>query len=388
MDSFIDLFEKTSWEAISSQIQSTSRQQIENVLSSGGSCGLDGFATMLSPIAGKEYLEEMAQLSNKLTMQRFGKVIRMFAPIYLSNECTNICDYCGFSFGNKIPRKTLSVPEILKEISVLRKEGFEHVLVVTGESAKQVGVDYLYDAIKLLNQHFSNVSMEVQPMEQNDYELLMGAGLHAVLVYQETYNKKVYAKHHLKGKKTNFNWRLDTADRLGRAGINKIGLGCLYGLADDWRTDSYFAGMHLNYLERKYWQTSFSLSFPRMRPFEGEVSPVVELKDRNLVQLLCAFRIFNHELELSLSTRESPRLREHLLPIGVTTLSAGSKTNPGGYSEGSNSLEQFSISDERSPKEVAEMLFENGYEPVWKDCDTSYHFKNLDSDKKKLQLHP
>ena len=161
MDSFIDLFEKTSWEAISSQIQSTSRQQIENVLSAGGSCGLDGFAAMLSPIAGREYLEEMAQLSNRLTMQRFGKVIRMFAPIYLSNECTNICDYCGFSFGNKIPRKTLSVPEILKEISVLRKEGFEHVLVVTGESAKQVGVDYLYDAIKLLNQHFSNVSMEV-----------------------------------------------------------------------------------------------------------------------------------------------------------------------------------------------------------------------------------
>jgi 2-iminoacetate synthase len=386
MNSFIDLFEKTSWKAISSKIQSTSRQQIENVLSSGGSCGLDGFAAMLSPIAGSEYLEEMAQLSNKLTMQRFGKVIRMFAPIYLSNECTNICDYCGFSFGNKIPRKTLSVPEILKEISVLRKEGFEHVLVVTGESAKQVGVDYLYEAIKLLNQHFSNVSMEVQPMEQNDYELLVGAGLHAVLVYQETYNRKIYAKHHLKGKKTNFNWRLDTADRLGRAGINKIGLGCLYGLADDWRTDSYFAGMHLNYLERKYWQTSFSLSFPRMRPFEGEISPVVELKDRNLVQLLCAFRIFNHELELSLSTRESPRLREHLLPIGVTTMSAGSKTNPGGYSEGSNSLEQFSISDERSPKEVAEMLFENGYEPVWKDWDTSYHFKNLDSEKKKFHL--
>ena len=376
MNSFLDKYENTSWANISSRIELSTRDDVESALNSEGRCGLQGFAALLSPIAGIEYLEEMAQLAHKLTMQRFGKVIRLFAPMYLSNECTNVCDYCGFSLGNKIPRKTLSIAEILKETAALRSQGFEHVLLVTGESANKVSTDYLFKAIMVLNEYFSNVSMEVQPLDQSDYQHLIKAGLHAVLVYQETYDRKSYAKHHIKGKKTNFNWRLETADRLGRAGINKIGLGCLYGLTEDWRTDSFFAALHLDYLEKKYWQTSFSMSFPRIRPYEGEMSPLVDLQNRDLVQLLCAFRIFNHELELSLSTRESPALREQLLPIGITTMSAGSKTNPGGYSVSDDSLEQFSISDERSPVEVAQMLRLKGYEPVWKDWDSSYHLKS------------
>jgi len=376
MNSFLDKYENTSWANISSRIELSTREDVESALNSEGRCGLQGFAALLSPIAGIEYLEEMAQLAHKLTMQRFGKVIRLFAPMYLSNECTNVCDYCGFSLGNKIPRKTLSIAEILKETAALRSQGFEHVLLVTGESANKVSTDYLFKAITVLNEYFSNVSMEVQPLDQSDYQHLIKAGLHAVLVYQETYDRKSYAKHHIKGKKTNFNWRLETADRLGRAGINKIGLGCLYGLTEDWRTDSFFAALHLDYLEKKYWQTSFSMSFPRIRPYEGEMSPLVDLQNRDLVQLLCAFRIFNHELELSLSTRESPALREQLLPIGITTMSAGSKTNPGGYSVSDDSLEQFSISDERSPVEVAQMLRLKGYEPVWKDWDSSYHLKS------------
>ena len=376
MNSFLDKYENTSWANISSRIELSTREDVESALNSEGRCGLQGFAALLSPIAGIEYLEEMAQLAHKLTMQRFGKVIRLFAPMYLSNECTNVCDYCGFSLGNKIPRKTLSIAEILKETAALRSQGFEHVLLVTGESANKVSTDYLFKAITVLNEYFSNVSMEVQPLDQSDYQHLIKAGLHAVLVYQETYDRKSYAKHHIKGKKTNFNWRLETADRLGRAGINKIGLGCLYGLTEDWRTDSFFAALHLDYLEKKYWQTSFSMSFPRIRPYEGEMSPLVDLQNRDLVQLLCAFRIFNHELELSLSTRESPALREQLLPIGITTMSAGSKTNPGGYSVSDDSLEQFSISDERSPVEVAQMLSLKGYEPVWKDWDSSYHLKS------------
>jgi 2-iminoacetate synthase len=361
---------------ISSRIELSTRNDVENALKTDGRCDLGGFAALLSPIAGIEYLEEMAQVAHNLTVQRFGRVIRLFAPMYLSNECTNICDYCGFSLGNKILRKTLSIAEMLKETGALRKHGFEHVLLVTGESAQKVSTDYLCEAITVLSEYFSNVSMEVQPLDQEDYQDLIKAGLHAVLVYQETYDRDSYAKHHLKGKKTNFNWRLETADRLGRAGINKIGLGCLYGLTENWRTDSFFAGLHLDYLEKKYWQTSFSMSFPRIRPYEGEMSPLVDLQDRDLVQLLCAFRIFNHELELSLSTRESPTLREQLLPIGITTMSAGSKTNPGGYSVSDDSLEQFSISDERNPDEVAQMLRQKGYEPVWKDWDRSYHFKS------------
>jgi 2-iminoacetate synthase len=376
MNSFLDKYEKTSWVDISSRIELSTRNDVENALKTDGRCDLGDFAALLSPIAGIEYLEEMAQVAHNLTVQRFGRVIRLFAPMYLSNECTNICDYCGFSLGNKILRKTLSIAEMLKETGALRKHGFEHVLLVTGESAQKVSTDYLCEAITVLSEYFSNVSMEVQPLDQEDYQDLIKAGLHAVLVYQETYDRDSYAKHHLKGKKTNFNWRLETADRLGRAGINKIGLGCLYGLTENWRTDSFFAGLHLDYLEKKYWQTSFSMSFPRIRPYEGEMSPLVDLQDRDLVQLLCAFRIFNHELELSLSTRESPTLREQLLPIGITTMSAGSKTNPGGYSVSDDSLEQFSISDERNPDEVAQMLRQKGYEPVWKDWDRSYHFKS------------
>jgi 2-iminoacetate synthase len=373
MVSFKQKFESTNWSIISEKILTSEHRNIELALSRSGSGGLDDFVALLSPLAGEEYLEEMAQLAHRLTIQRFGKVIRLFAPMYLSNECNNICDYCGFSMGNQIPRKTLSLAEILRESSALKKNNFEHVLLVTGESSTKVGVDYLLEAIKTLNDCFANVSMEVQPLSEHDYCKLINAGLHAVLVYQETYDKESYSKHHKKGKKTNFDWRLDTPDRLGRSGINKIGLGCLYGLTEDWRTDSYFAAMHLDYLEKRYWKTSYSMSFPRIRPYEGEIDPIVDLKDRDLVQLLCAFRIFNHELELSLSTRECPELREQLLPLGITTMSAGSKTNPGGYSVTEDSLEQFTISDERNPKEISLMLREKGYEPVWKDWDSSYH---------------
>ncbi len=379
MDSFLSSFEKINREDVSSLIQGIGRKHVEQAINSKGKGGLGDFAALLSPIAGKEYLEDMAQLANRLTVQRFGKVMRLFAPLYLSNECNNVCDYCGFSLGNKIPRKTLSVAEMLREAGVLKKNGFEHVLLVTGESAKKVDTNYLFEAINILDDYFSNVSMEVQPLSVQGYEKLIKAGLHAVLVYQETYDKESYAIHHKKGKKTNFNWRLETADRLGQAGINKIGLGCLYGLTKDWRTDSYFAAMHLDYLEKKYWQTTFSMSFPRIRPYEGEIEPVVDLHDRDLVQLLCAYRIFNHELELSLSTRESPVLREKLLPIGITSMSAGSKTNPGGYSGSDESLEQFSTSDQRSPEQIAKVLQLNGYEPVWKDWDSSYHLVNKNS---------
>ena len=386
MDSFIEKFNNADWGESTRKIDCVDRRSIENAINGEGARGLHDLVALLSPLAGQEYLEEMAQLAQQLTLQRFGKVIRLFAPIYLSNECNNVCDYCGFSMGNQIPRKTLSMIEILREIGVLKKYNFEHILLVTGESSKRVGVDYLYESIKLLDDHFSNVSMEVQPLREDEYAHLIEAGLHAVLVYQETYEKNSYAQHHLKGKKKNFNWRLSTADRLGRAGINKIGLGCLYGLSKEWRTDAFFSSIHLDYLEKKYWQTSFSMSFPRIRPCEGEVHPVVDLNDRDLVQLLCAFRIFNHELELSLSTRENPSLRENLLPLGITTMSAGSKTNPGGYSDEEDSLEQFSTSDRRGPFEIAEMLRNNGYEPVWKDWDSSYNRRQIIPPSNKLSM--
>jgi 2-iminoacetate synthase len=380
--SFSHFLKSQDWSAHSSSLQQIGPQQIEFALKRKGQGGIDDLRALLSPLAGEKYLEDMAKLSHSLTRKRFGQAIRLFAPMYLSNECNNVCDYCGFSMHNQIARKTLTDLEILREAGILKKRGFDHVLLVTGESNQQVGINYLSNAIDLLRPHFANLSIEVQPLSLDNYSSLIERGIHAVMVYQETYDQESYSKHHLKGKKTNFEWRLDTADRLGQAVVNKIGLGCLFGLTEDWRVDAFYAGMHLDYLERRYWQTSYSMSFPRIRPYEGDNIVAVDLKDRDLVQLLCAFRIFNHELEITLSTRESQQLRENLLPLGVTTMSAGSKTNPGGYAEESQSLEQFSISDERSPREVSAMLKSKGYDPVWKDWDSSYdkpRMTNFDS---------
>ena len=369
---FSQYIKSHDWINLAKKIKLVSAKDVEIALRRKGKGGLHDLIALLSPQAGENFLDQMAYLSSRLTVQRFGHAIRLFAPIYLSNECNNICDYCGFSMNNKIARKTLTDPEILREAGTLKKMGFEHILLVTGESSRRVEVEYLSHAMDLLRPYFSNLSIEVQPLETKEYAKLIDHGLHAVMVYQETYNRESYRIHHTKGKKTNYEWRINTPDRLGKAGVNKIGLGCLFGLTTDWRTDALFAGIHLDYLEKKYWQTSYSMSFPRIRPYEGENITAVDLRDRDLVQLYCAFRIFNHEMELTLSTRENPQLRENLIPLGVTTMSAGSKTNPGGYTNNDDSLAQFEISDERSPAEIASMLTSKGFDPVWKDWDSSY----------------
>ena len=375
MTTYNEYFSSVKWDVISEKISSITRNQVAQAINREGRGGLEDFTALLSPIAASEFLEPMARLSHSLTQKRFGKAIRLFAPLYLSNECNNVCDYCGFSLGNKIVRKTLNQAELLREAGILKKMGFDHILLVTGESTRKVGLDYINQSLSTLRPYFSNLSIEVQPLQEEEYAVLKSSGLHAVLVYQETYNQESYAQHHLKGKKSNFEWRLATPDRLGKAGVHKIGLGCLFGLTKDWRADAFFAGHHMDYLQRKYWRTQYSMSFPRLRPCAGEIPPEVSLADRDLVQLICAFRIFNHELEISISTRESSELRDHLLPLGVTTMSAGSKTNPGGYGE-DESLEQFEISDSRSVSEVSLQLQQSGYDVVWKDWDQSYDQSN------------
>jgi 2-iminoacetate synthase len=366
MNSFQDLFETYDWETVKSSIYAKSKSDVEYALSSKKRT-LEDFKALISP-AATAYLEPMAHLSRQLTQKRFGKIIQLYVPLYLSNECTNICTYCGFSLDNKVRRKTLTEHEILQEVAFIKQLGYEHVLLVTGEANQTVHVDYFKKVLKLIRPHFAQVSMEVQPLDTDEYTALIPLGLTSVLVYQETYHKNDYRLHHPKGKKANFNYRLETPDRLGRAGIHKMGLGVLIGL-EDWRTDSFFTALHLNYLEKTYWQTRYSLSFPRLRPFSGGLEPKVEMKDRELVQLICAYRLFNEDVELSLSTRESEIFRNHCIQLGITSISAGSKTNPGGYAVEPESLEQFEISDERSPEEIAAMIRSKGYEPVWKDWD-------------------
>lgn len=365
---FSAIFEKHDWQSVKQDIYNKTARDVESALGASRR-GLEDFKALISPAAAP-YLETMARMSNQLTQRRFGKVIQLYIPLYLSNECQNICTYCGFSYENKIRRKTLSATELLLEIDAIRSMGYEHVLLVSGEANQTVGTDYFIKALDIARPHFAHISMEVQPLDQVDYEQLIAHGLNTVLVYQETYHREDYKLHHPKGKKSNFDYRLDTPDRLGKAGIHKMGLGVLIGL-EDWRTDHFFTALHLQYLERTYWKTRYSISFPRLRPFSGGLTPKVEMTDRELIQAICAYRLFDEEVELSLSTRESPVFRDHAIRIGITALSAGSKTNPGGYAADTGSLEQFEIHDDRSPAVIAEMIRKAGYEPVWKDWDMS-----------------
>lgn len=370
---FSESFKSFNWQETTRQIYAKTASDVERALAKTDKRTLDDFQALISPAAAP-YLEQMAALSQQITHKRFGKTIQLFAPMYLSNECQNICTYCGFSLDNPIKRTTLSATQVLAEISVIKDMGYDHILLVTGEANKTVGVDYFKQALQIIRPHFAHISIEVQPLNQPDYEELVPFGLNTVLVYQETYKQDTYKTHHPKGRKSNFTYRLDTPDRIGKAGVKKIGLGVLLGL-EDWRTDSFCTALHLDYLERTYWQSKYSISFPRLRPAEGYLEPKVIMDDRELTQLICAYRIYNEEVELSLSTRESEHFRNHAFKLGVTTMSAGSKTNPGGYCTETDSLEQFETSDERSSKEIANMIQQAGYEVVWKDWDISYDYQ-------------
>jgi 2-iminoacetate synthase len=336
---------------------------------SRGSVDLEDFAALLSPAAAP-FLEDMAQAAHHATVERFGRTMRLYAPLYLSNACANVCTYCGFSAHNKIRRKVLSDPEILAEARVLKGHGFENVLLVTGEIGR-VGTDYLSHSLRLLRTHFSGLWIEVQPLDEADYARLGADGASAVMVYQETYDPDAYRLNHLSGPKADMAYRLETPDRLGRAGIKKVGLGALFGLSD-WRADAWFTGLHLRHIETVHWRTKASISFPRLRPHEGEETPVTPFDERSLVQAACAFRLLSPEAELSLSTRESAGFRDKAFRLGFTAMSAGSRTNPGGYASEPESLEQFAIDDDRSPAEVAAFLRSQGYEAVWKDWDQAY----------------
>ncbi len=366
---FKQIFDKHNWDDVQKNIHSKTIGDVEKALAKS-KINLEDFTALISP-AALPFLEEMAVKSQALTKQRFGKTIQMFAPMYLSNECNNICTYCGYSFDNKIKRKTLSDEEILKEVAVIKQSGFDHILLVTGEANATVHLSYFLNAIKLIKPFFSNISVEVQPLEQDEYAQLHKAGVYSILVYQETYHQEAYKIFHPKGKKSNFLYRLETPERVGASGIHKIGLGALLGL-NDWRTDSFFCALHLDYLQKKFWRTKYSISFPRIRPAEGVKLSNEHISDKELLQLICAYRIFNPDVELSISTRETPDFRNNIIKLGATSMSAGSKTNPGGYAVDAESLEQFEIDDKRSAKEFIKVISNQGYEPVFKDWDNAF----------------
>jgi 2-iminoacetate synthase len=365
--SFFDLLNQYQWDETQKAIYSKTTADVQLALSKD-ELGLNDFMALISP-AAEPFLEQMAHKSMMATQKRFGKTIQMYIPLYLSNSCTNTCVYCGFNHKVDIERKILSKEEMLRECEQIKALGFEHVLLVTGEDNQRCGVDYINEMVAILKEKFALVSLEIQPLDSSDYKLLKDSGLNTVYIYQETYHRENYRRYHPSGPKSNFHYRLETPDRLGQAGVHKIGLGVLLGL-EDWRTDSFFTALHLNYLERQYWQTRYSVSFPRLRPHAGGFEPNSMVSQANLLQLICAYRLFNNQVEISLSTRESVTFRNHVLKLGPTSFSAGSKTNPGGYSEEEESLEQFAVNDDRSPQEIAAMIKSNGYEAVWKDWDS------------------
>ena len=321
---------------------------------------------LLSPAAARR-LDELADAAPRMTVQRFGRVVRLFAPLYLSNECVSICTYCGFSAGNSIARRTLSASEVIDEASTLVSRGLRHLLLVAGEHARIVSKPYLLEVVAALAPLVPQLSIEVQVWDTGFYRELVDAGADGLVVYQETYDPATYAAVHLKGKKRNDVWRLGAPDRGGEAGMRRLGIGALLGLHDDWRFEALAMAVHAEALCRRWWRSEVTVAVPRLRPAAGGFEPAEPVSDRELVQLVCALRLCLPDVGITLSTREPASLRDLLVEVGVTQMSAGSHTEPGGYAAASEAEPQFEVADGRTPTEVAAALRSAGYDPVWKD---------------------
>ncbi|CAN5499194.1 2-iminoacetate synthase ThiH [soil metagenome] len=341
--------------------------------------------------------EALAARSAAVTRKHFGKTMRLFAPLYLSNECVNNCQYCGFSRDNPILRVTLTIDQVVNEARHLASEGFRHVLLVSGEHPKFVSSGYLEECIAAIRSFIPQVAIEVGPMEAPDYARMVEAGSEGLVVYQETYDRDAYSRLHTSGPKRDFDWRLECPERGYAGGFRRIGIGALFGLAD-WKSDALRLAAHLEFLQRTCWKASFTVAFPRMRPAAGGFQPEFFLADADFVRMLCAFRVTFPEAGIVLSTREPQALRDALIPLGVTTMSAGSHTEPGGYTnQGADDLhltvrgrrveaagrsscdkatEQFGIADHRSAATVAELLRHQGFDPVWKDWEEALLVSN------------
>jgi 2-iminoacetate synthase len=347
------------------------------------------FVALLEPIPDGQ-LARLAGQSQAITRRLFGRTMRLFAPLYLSSECINKCQYCGFSRDNPILRLTLSIDEVEAEARYLVRQGFRNILLVSGEHPKFVSNGYLLEVVRKLVSLVPSVSIEVAPMETDDYRPLASAGAEGLVVYQETYDRAAYAEVHTAGPKRDFDWRLETPERAYAAGFRRLGIAPLFGLAD-WRSEAIALAEHVEYLLKQCWRSQLTISLPRLRPAAGGFQPGHWFSDRDLIQVLCALRITFPQVGIVLSTRESPEFRDALMPIGVTMMSAGSRTEPGGYTgQGRHSLHltvkgritqtdgaaskadgQFEVDDRRSPNQIAAALRAKGLEPVWKDWDSA-----------------
>lgn len=372
---FADIIDQYDWDDTLRLVADATESDVLRVLAKAESnrkpLTPEEFAILISE-AADPHLERMASLSRHFTRERFGDTISMYIPMYVSNACTNKCVYCGFNHDNAFQRTTLTMQQIEEECKAIKRLGpFENLLIVSGEYPALCGVDYMERVLDTCRPYFHNLTLEIQPLRSSEYERLTHSGLNGVVCFQETYHRDAYKIYHPRGMKSHYAWRLNGYDRMGEAGVHKIGLGVLLGL-EDWRADTVMMARHLRYLQKKYWRSRYSVNFPRMRPSESGYQPKVVISDRELARLTFAFRIFDHDIDISYSTREAPEYRDNMLRLGVTSMSAGSRTDPGGYCTEPDSLEQFEVSDCRTPEEVADAIRKHGYEPIWKDWDAVF----------------
>ncbi len=333
----------------------------------------EDMAALLSPHA-VAHLEDMAREAQRLTRWHFGRTIGLYVPLYASNICGADCVYCGYAVRSRRKEKRLKLtPDIIRrECEQLAAHGFKNLLILTGEARVATPVRYIAECVAIAREYFPSVSVEVYSLQTDEYRTLVEHGLEGVTLYQETYDPETYPRLHLKGEKMDYAYRIDAPERAGRAGVRKLGIGALLGLCD-WRVDGFWTALHGRYLERACWQSSVSVSFPRLRRTPARFAIPHILTDAELVQLMLAMRLFLPHAGITLSTREPAALRDRLIPLGVTMMSAGSSTRPGGYTTfGEETLQQFEIEDARNPEEVVEAIRRAGYDPVWKDFDHAF----------------
>lgn len=322
------------------------------------------YLTLLAPPA-RAFLEEMAWKAHRLTVQHFGRVMMLYTPLYLANYCVNRCVYCGFRATNRMQRRKLSMAEVEKEARIIASSGLKHILILTGESRHHSPVSYIKECVQVLKRYFTSIGIEVYPLEEDEYRELVAAGVDGLTIYQEVYDEDVYAELHPGGPKRDYRFRLEAPERALRAGMRTVNVGALLGL-HDWRSEAFFTGLHANYLQRTFPAVEVSISPPRMRPQLGGFEPRVMVSDSNLVQYVLAFRLFMPRAGITVSTRERAEVRDALVRLGVTRMSAGSCTAVGGRTS-HDATGQFDIADQRGVAEMAQMLYSQGYQPVYKD---------------------
>jgi 2-iminoacetate synthase len=340
---------------------------VERAISKDALSASDFFALLSG--AAENHLEAMARKAHLLTLQNFGRTIQLYTPLYLSDYCVNQCLYCGFNRENKFKRKKLGLTEVKEEAQAIAASGLKHILVLTGESRKASPVSYIKSCVETLKDFFSSISIEIYPLSREEYSTLVSSGVDGLTIYQETYNEDAYKSLHPAGPKRDFLYRLDAPARGALAGMRQVNIGALLGLSP-WRKEACITGLHAKYLMDAFPDVEIGVSIPRLRPHAGGFQGACRVSDKDLVQILLAMRLFMPRLGVSLSTREDAGLRENLLPLGITRMSAGSVTSVGGhggYAADAGELPQFEIADHRNVCDMMEMLNLKGYAPVLKD---------------------